>query len=78
MSTRQAALRTEAAASTAPVTASPRGPGYPLGHPHGQLSHLRADLGDLQRHDRRAQERLPRLPALAVLPRQADRLEHGV
>jgi len=45
-----------------------------LGHPHGQLSHLRADLRDLQRYDRRAPQGLP---ALVGLPRQAERLEHG-
>ena len=79
MSTRQAALRAEAAASSAPVTASPRRFGLPSSATRTASSrHLRADPGDLQRHVGRAQQRLPRpFPALPVVAGLATGVEHG-
>ena len=79
MSTRLAALRAEAAASTAPVTASPRRFGLPASASRAaSQSHPRADPGDLQRHEGRAQQCLLPLDAPAgSRPGKAERLEHG-
>ena len=79
MSTRQAALRADAAASSAPVTASPRRFGLPASASCAAIAATRAPISAISsRHDGRGQQRLPRpLPALSVAAGQAAGVEHG-